>query len=102
LQIDLIQMRYPKIEERRVYLVAQIVSIWISKTQSTNKAMAVSQAIREAQCRNGDTGSTWTEGWFGADYVIPFNEAEIASASDRYSISRFIPWLSGDWLAQMG
>ena len=32
-----------------------------------------------------------TEGWFGGDYLISFNEAEIASASDRYSISRFIP-----------
>ncbi len=32
-----------------------------------------------------------TEGWFGDDYLISFNEAEIASASDRYSISRFIP-----------
>jgi hypothetical protein len=31
------------------------------------------------------------EGWFGDDYLISFNEAEIASASDRYSISRFIP-----------
>jgi hypothetical protein len=89
--MDLIQMRYPKIEEGRVYLVAQIVSMWISKTQSTNKAMAVSQAIRETQFRNGDTGSTWTEGWFGDDSVISFNEAELAPASDRYSISRFIP-----------
>jgi hypothetical protein len=31
-----------------------------------------------------------TEGWFGDDYLIAFNEAEIASASDRYSISRFV------------
>ena len=32
-----------------------------------------------------------TEGWFGDDYLISLNEAEVASASDRYSISRFIP-----------
>jgi hypothetical protein len=32
-----------------------------------------------------------TEGWFGDEYLVSFNEAEIASASDRYSISRFIP-----------
>lgn len=32
-----------------------------------------------------------TEGWFGDDYLISFDEAEVASASDRYSISRFIP-----------
>ncbi len=32
-----------------------------------------------------------TEGWFGDEYLISFNAAEIASASDRYSISRFIP-----------
>ena len=31
------------------------------------------------------------EGWFGDDYLISFNEAEVGSASDRYSISRFIP-----------
>jgi hypothetical protein len=29
-----------------------------------------------------------TEGWFGDDYLILFDEAEVASASDRYSISR--------------
>jgi hypothetical protein len=32
-----------------------------------------------------------TEGWFGDEYLISFSEAEVASASDRYSISRFIP-----------
>jgi hypothetical protein len=32
-----------------------------------------------------------TEGWFGDDYLISLNQAEVASASDRYSISRFIP-----------
>ena len=37
-----------------------------------------------------------TEGWFGDDYLISFDEAEVASASDRYSISGFIP---SDWLA---
>jgi len=29
-----------------------------------------------------------TEGWFGDDYLISLNEAEVASALDRYSRSR--------------
>jgi hypothetical protein len=36
-------------------------------------------------------GFSMIEGWFGDDYLISFNEAEVGSASDRYSISRFIP-----------
>jgi hypothetical protein len=47
-------------------------------------------------------GFSMIEGWFGDDYLISFNEAEVGSASDRYSISRFYPWLSGHWLARMG
>jgi hypothetical protein len=31
------------------------------------------------------------EGWYGDDHLILFNEAEVASASDRYSISQFLP-----------
>ncbi len=36
-------------------------------------------------------GLSMTEGWFGDDYLISFSQEEVASASDRYSISRFIP-----------
>jgi hypothetical protein len=32
-----------------------------------------------------------TEGWCGDDYLISFSEVEVASASERYSIMRFIP-----------
>jgi len=31
------------------------------------------------------------EGWYGSDHLILFNEAEIASASDRYAVSQFLP-----------
>lgn len=31
------------------------------------------------------------EGWYGDDHLILFDEAEIASASDRYSLSQFLP-----------
>ena len=31
------------------------------------------------------------EGWYGDDHLILFNEDEIASASDRYSVSQFLP-----------
>ena len=31
------------------------------------------------------------EGWYGDDHLILFDEAEIASASDRYAISQFLP-----------
>ena len=32
-----------------------------------------------------------TEGWYGDDHLILFNEAEVSSASDRYAISQFLP-----------
>jgi hypothetical protein len=32
-----------------------------------------------------------TEGWYGDDHLILFDEAEVASASDRYAISEFLP-----------
>jgi len=32
-----------------------------------------------------------TEGWYGDDHLILFDEAEVASASDRYAISQFLP-----------
>ena len=31
------------------------------------------------------------EGWVGEDYLILFDEAEVASASDRYAISQLLP-----------
>ena len=31
------------------------------------------------------------EGWYGNDHLILFDEAEIASASDRYAVSQFLP-----------
>ena len=31
------------------------------------------------------------EGWYGSDHLILFNEAEIASAADRYALSQFLP-----------
>ena len=31
------------------------------------------------------------EGWHGSDHLILFDEAEIASASDRYAVSQFLP-----------
>jgi hypothetical protein len=31
------------------------------------------------------------EGWYGDDYLIVFDEAETASASDRYAISQLLP-----------
>lgn len=31
------------------------------------------------------------EGWYGSDYLILFDEAEITSASDRYAISQLVP-----------
>jgi len=31
------------------------------------------------------------EGWHGSDYLILFDEAETASASDRYAVSQFLP-----------
>jgi hypothetical protein len=30
------------------------------------------------------------EGWYGDDHLILFNEAEVATASDRYGISQFL------------
>jgi hypothetical protein len=35
-----------------------------------------------------------TEGWNGDDYLILFAEDEIASASDRYSIVKWLPSLN--------
>ena len=32
-----------------------------------------------------------TEGWYGDDHLILFDEAEVASASDRYAISELLP-----------
>jgi hypothetical protein len=32
-----------------------------------------------------------TEGWYGDDHLILFDEAELASASDRYAISELLP-----------
>jgi len=32
-----------------------------------------------------------TEGWFGDEHLILFDEAEVASASDRYGISQSLP-----------
>ena len=31
------------------------------------------------------------EGWNGSDHLILFDEAEIASATDRYGVSHFLP-----------
>jgi len=31
------------------------------------------------------------EGWLGDDYLILFDEAEVAAASDRYAISQLLP-----------
>ena len=31
------------------------------------------------------------EGWYGSDHLILFDDAEIASASDRYAVSQFLP-----------
>ena len=31
------------------------------------------------------------EGWYGDEYLILFEESEISSASERYSISQFLP-----------
>lgn len=54
-------------------------------------AIAVPHAIREPRSGTdilAQPGFSMTEGWFGDDYLILFDEAEVASASDRYSISR--------------
>jgi hypothetical protein len=32
-----------------------------------------------------------TEGWYGNDHLILFDEAEVAAASARYAISQFLP-----------
>lgn len=31
------------------------------------------------------------EGWYDSDHLILFNETEIASVSDRYALSQFLP-----------
>src|SRR5437588_3594467 len=36
-------------------------------------------------------GDSMTEGWYGDDHLILFDEAEVASASERYAISELLP-----------
>ena len=36
-------------------------------------------------------GDSRTEGWYGDDYLLLFDEAEVSSVSDRYAISQFLP-----------
>jgi len=31
------------------------------------------------------------EGWYGGEYLILFDQAEAASASDRYAFSQLLP-----------
>jgi hypothetical protein len=33
------------------------------------------------------------EGWTGDDYLILFDESEIATATDRYALSQLLPGL---------
>jgi hypothetical protein len=39
----------------------------------------------------GQLGVFVIEGWYGSDHLLLFNETEIASASDRYAVSQFLP-----------
>ena len=47
--------------------------------------------LRQLRGYTREHGAQVTEGWYGDEHLVLFNEAEIASASDRYAISQFLP-----------